>query len=141
MIVSSQKKRKQADTTATTVEAETESLSTRPPWVIDQNLANMWKDGLSEDEIPESIRLSPATIDELVRLREWAAQEVALQETVERLTAGPAALETPLPPPAAAARISSIMFTPFVLDPASLVEAEALGESLASAAAMPRLLR
>ena len=39
---------------ATAEAKEEESLSTRPAWVVDHNLANLWSEGLDEDMIPDS---------------------------------------------------------------------------------------
>ena len=54
-----QKRKKQAEGTVVEAEAEAEDLlSSRPTWVVDHNLADLWKDGLSEDMIPEDLRLT-----------------------------------------------------------------------------------
>ena len=125
-----QKKRKKAEGTVAEAEAlvEAEGLSSRPAWVVDHNLANLWKDGLSEDMIPEDLRLSPAEMAKLERLREWAAVETA---ALEEAAQPPAPLTAPPPPPvvAAAAWEDAVLVppaTPRVFDPAALAQAAAL---------------
>ena len=78
-----QKRKKQAEGTVVEAEAETpaELLSSRPAWVVDHNLASLWMKGLSEDMIPEELRLSPTEMAKLERLREWAADKA--EETAQ----------------------------------------------------------
>ena len=127
-----QKRKKQAEGTVVEAEAETPAelslLSSRPAWVVDHNLASLWMKGLSEDMIPEELRLSPTEMAKLERLREWAADKA--EETAQAPALPLQALTTPPPPPVAVASranlISSGAATPFVFDPAALAQAVAL---------------
>ena len=93
------KRKKQAESTVVEAEAETEAelLSSRPAWVVDHNLASLWMKGLSEDMIPEELRLSPTEMAKLERLREWAADKA--EETAQAPALPLQALTTPPPPP------------------------------------------
>ena len=126
-----QKRKKQAEGTVVEAEAEAEAdlLSSRPAWVVDHNLASLWMKGLSEDMIPLELRLSPAEMAKLERLREWAAGKA--EETAQAAALPLEALTTPLPPPVAVAAAAHSLVargvgTPFVFDPAALAQAAAL---------------
>ena len=73
-----------------------EDLSSRPAWVLDHNLANLWADGLNEDTIPEQLRLTADTILQIKRLQEWVEAQVAEKEQEQEQRQPP-----PLRPPRA----------------------------------------
>ena len=52
-------------------------MVTRPAWVVDADTYNLWELGLDGSDIPDDVRLSPEAAAQVLRLREWAAAEVA----------------------------------------------------------------
>ena len=79
----SQKRKKKAEVVEAEAEAEAELLSSRPAWVVDHNLAPLWMKGLSEDMIPEELRLTPEAAAQLKRLCQWAERQVAELEKTQ----------------------------------------------------------
>ena len=62
-------------------------MVTRPAWVVDADTYNLWELGLDGSDIPDDVRLSPEAAAQVLRLREWAAAEVARRA---KEAAGPA---------------------------------------------------
>jgi hypothetical protein len=54
-----------------------EVMTTRPAWVVDADTYNLWDIGLRESHLPVDVRLSPEAAAQVLRLREWAAAEMA----------------------------------------------------------------
>ena len=62
-------------------EEEEERLSNRPAWVLDNNLCYLWSEwALSEDTIPEEVRLTAEAVAQVQRLCQWAKGQVAQLE-------------------------------------------------------------
>jgi hypothetical protein len=124
-------------------EEETEEetyLSSRPAWVVDHNLCNLWSEGLDEESIPKEVRLTADALAQIGRLQAWAAVQVAeLRKAGERQQSQPRS-QPPQPQPQprvpvvdATAAVSPVpalsgwpMVAPFQFDPAVIARREAL---------------
>ena len=91
---------------------EEERLLTRPAWVLDHNLANLWSDGLEEDMIPEEVRPTADALAQVKRLCQWAERQVAELEQVTEQVEAPLQQPQPSPP-----LVPTVAATAFVSPP------------------------
>lgn len=104
-----------------------ERLLSRPAWVLDHNLANLWSEGMDEDTIPEDLRLTAGEAAKIKRLQAWAEEQVAELEQAEveqprpqpqlpvPVVDGSAAFVTPVSAPVSVPVVAPVRFDPAVL--------------------------
>jgi len=97
---------------------EEEVLSSRPAWVLDHNLANLWADGLDEDMIPEELRLTADTVAQIKRLQVWAEERVTELELEQPQPQPPQPPPPVQPPPPAMAVPTVVAAAAFASPPA-----------------------
>ena len=76
---------------------EEERVFSRPAWVLDHNLCDLWSKGLEENMIPEDLRLTAEALAQVKQLCQWAERQVGHVAEMEQVIEG-IGVAAPLPP-------------------------------------------